>query len=286
MKAIFEKVPLQQEEVCVVEVIRGNSFGCTWHFHPEYELTLTIKGHGHRIVGDNISNLERGDLVFIGPNLSHDWQADPSEVERSVHAIVIQFREDFPGSQSLGSPVFEPMRRLFSRSRVGLRITGRTRDKIAWHMKRMSGEYGLRRFIHLLTVLDVLAHSGECQPICSPSFNPVPNLYDQKRMNRICRYLNANLEKRSRVREIASRMHLSEGTLSRYFRSRTGKSFPKFINELRIGRACRMLAQENLSITEIAFACGFQNLSNFNRQFLKLKKVCPREYRRKLLDQV
>ena len=49
---------------------------------------------------------------------------------------------------------------------------------------------------------------------------------------------------------------------------------------MRIGRACRLLAENELNVTEIAFACGFENLSNFNRQFLRLKGTSPSQFRK------
>jgi len=75
---------------------------------------------------------------------------------------------------------------------------------------------------------------------------------------------------------------LSEGAFSRFFRGHTGKTFPQFLNELRIGRACSLLMEGDLNVTEIAYECGFANLSNFNRQFLRLKGLSPREFRAQL----
>ena len=74
----------------------------------------------------------------------------------------------------------------------------------------------------------------------------------------------------------------SEGAFSRFFREHSGRTFPEFVNQLRIGRACRLLAESEMKITEIALSSGFSNLSNFNRQFLALKAMTPRAFRRQV----
>jgi AraC-like DNA-binding protein len=85
-----------------------------------------------------------------------------------------------------------------------------------------------------------------------------------------------------RLSEAAQLVHLSEGAFSRFFKTHTGKTFPCFVNELRIGRACRLLTETDETITEIAYGCGFANLSNFNRQFLRLRGMSPRSFRQEI----
>ncbi len=74
-------------------------------------------------------------------------------------------------------------------------------------------------------------------------------------------------------------LNLSPDAFGRFFRSRTGKTLPTFVNHLRVGRSCRLLVETDLPVIEVAMRCGFENLSNFNRQFLRLVRQKPREYR-------
>jgi AraC-like DNA-binding protein len=139
----------------------------------------------------------------------------------------------------------------------------------------------LERISGLLSILNTLAHSTELKPIASTGFVPVLESTDQARMKRVWDYINARISGTIDRAQVAREAHLSEGAFSRFFKLRTGKTLPQFINELRIGRACRMLVEDDAKVTDIALGCGFSNLANFNRRFLEITGATPREYRRR-----
>ncbi len=283
MKPIFQRLTGAPEEGFAFKVLRAPGFNCPWHFHDEYELILVQQSRGYRMVGDNLKPLAPGDLVLIGPNLPHIWQNDegsPGQPAR-VQAALIQFGEKLLGDL-LKLPALAPVRDLLKRAALGLEITGHTRQHVSTMMIEMGKLSGLTRIVQLLAILDVLARSHECRQISSPGFTSAPNPFNQDRMNRVCQFINDRLDQPISLREIAELVHLSEGAFSRFFRVHTGKTFPAFVNELRIGRACRLLVETEMNITEVALACGFPNLSNFNRQFLRLKRLTPREFRKRV----
>jgi AraC-like DNA-binding protein len=284
VKPVFEKTPSTQWESFHCEVVRGSSYNATWHFHPEYQLTLVLKSRGHRLVGDNIAPLEPGDLVLVGSNLPHVWQQEAApgrgQAAKAVHAVIVRFLETFLGNDFLEIPEAEPVRALLRRSARGLRITGRTRDAVADKMQHLAETSGLERVAGLLSILHTLAHSKETQPIASAGFLPVLESSDQGRMRRVCDYINAHLTDTIDRTKVATEAHLSVGAFSRFFKLRTGKTLPEYVNELRVGRACRKLAEEDGKVTDLALECGFRNLANFNRRFREITKLTPREYRR------
>src|SRR5664280_1563259 len=121
MKAIFQRLTTEPEEGLAFKAIHSSGFDCPWHVHPEYELIFVIQGHGHRIVGDNISRLSAGDLVLVGPGLPHIWQDEPASGKRaSVYFLLIQFEDKFLGDGLLRLPAMEPLRRLLHRATRGL----------------------------------------------------------------------------------------------------------------------------------------------------------------------
>ena len=270
------------DEGFAFKVVRGHSFDCPWHFHSEYELILIVQSGGYRMVGDHLAPLRSGDLVLVGPNLPHIYQNDeatPGHVP-PVHAVLIQFEETCLGVDLLRLPALGPVRQLFKRAALGLHVTGATRNTVAAMMHKMEGLSGLQRIILFLDILDTLAASRECRPLASTDFAAAGNPFDQERMNRVCQFIHQRLDQTLFRPDLARLVHLSEGAFSRFFRLHTGKTFSEFVNELRIGRACRLLVESEMNVTEIAFACGFSNLSNFNRQFLRRKKTAPTEFRR------
>jgi AraC-like DNA-binding protein len=279
MKPVFEPIPDRESESFWCETIQGPGFGCTWHFHPEYELTLTLRSQGHRVVGDHYATLEPGDLVLVGPNLPHIWQ---NAGRTGVHARVIQFRNDFLGQEFLGRAELVSVRRLLARSWSGLQVTGRTRQRVADRMQELGNKTRYDRLLDLLWILGEISRSRELHPLASAGFHGETDQGDEERMTRIWKFISQRLGEPVYLRDVARISCLSETAFERYFRTRTGRTLVDFLNEMRIGRACRLLAETDRPITEIAFGCGFENLANFNRQFLRRRQVSPRQFRARL----
>jgi len=287
VKPVFQRLTTECEEGILFKEIRSAGFDCPWHAHPEYELILVLQARGYRIVGDNFSRLGSGDLVLVGPGLPHIWQNAPSAGGHDgVHLLLIQFEDKCLGDGLLRIPTMEPLRRLLHRANRGLHVVGKTRARIAGLMKQMAGVKGMERVLLFLQILVALAGSDDCEPIASPGFATGTGDYDQERMDRVFQYLNSQVGKEVRLAEAAQIIHLSAGAFSRFFRVHTGKTFPRFVNELRIGRACSLLMENNLNVTEVAYQCGFLNLSNFNRQFVRLKGLSPTAFRRQFQERV
>jgi transcriptional regulator GlxA family with amidase domain len=171
---------------------------------------------------------------------------------------------------------------MLHRATGGLHIVGMTNDRVTALMRQIAGMKGLDRVVQFLQILAALAGSEDCEPIASASFVADACLFDQERMDRVFQFLNSKVEEPLRLSEAARIVKLREDAFSRFFRTHTSKTFPEFVNELRIGRACSLLMADNLNITEVAYKCGFTNLPNFNRQFRRLKGHSPREFRLQL----
>lgn len=284
MKLFYEKLAVGSDEGFICKTIRTRKFDCLWHFHAEYELILTSRCPGYRMVGDNICHLKAGDLVLMGTSLPHLWHHERAVGERnnSVEIHLIQFEGSFLGEQLMQLPSLLPTRQLLRRASVGLSFTGKTRERVSDLMMQIEGATGLRRLAVFLSILDILASSREYHSIASPGFSPELNPFNQERMNKVIHFINGHMDETISLEDAARLVHLSAGAFSRFFHQHTARTFPAFVNELRIGRACRLLAESEMSITEIAMASGFTNLSNFNRQFLRLKKATPRGFRNQL----
>jgi AraC-like DNA-binding protein len=179
-------------------------------------------------------------------------------------------------------PAMASVRQLFRRAAVGLQFTSRTRDRVENLMHAMAHTTGLRRLVLFLTALEAMATSHEVRSIASAGFATELNPFNQERMAGLLKYINDRIDQPIRLSEVAKLAHMSEGAFSRFFQRHTARTFPAFVNELRVGRACRLLAETEQSITDISLTCGFANLSNFNRQFLRLKRATPSEFRRRI----
>lgn len=285
MKPIYERLaPLAATDVVACERVRGKDFGCQWHFHPELELTLVQSGGTHRWVGDKISPIHTNDLVLLGSNLPHDYRNDPPANTRpkQVNAIVVQFHPEFLGKTWMERSHMNSLKRLFQKAAHGLQITGKTSDDVAELMQQILRSRGLQRVILLLEIFKRLTGgTRDLSPIASPGFSPEIQISDRERMGQISAYLQQHLEEPLYLNEVARHMGMTEVSFSRYFRSRSGKTFPAYLNELRVARICRMLAETDDTISEIALKCGFDSIANFEKQFRRLQQCSPKEYRQR-----
>jgi AraC-like DNA-binding protein len=280
VKALFENIPSESGSSFAYRVYRTTHFPFNWHFHPEIELTLIVRGAGQRFVGDNISPFNEGDLVLLGPDLPHTWMSQPDK-RRASQSVVIQFRWEFLG-QSLfdGAPEMSSTTRLLDRSARGLHFSGPIRDRIARAMEQMEELSPFRRLIKLLESLDDLARAPAPAVLSSEGFRPTLKLDERKRIDAVSIFLNRQFVRPIGLSEAAAVARLSPRAFTRFFRRATGKTFTDYVNELRVGRACQLMLQSDKNISTIAFDAGFGNLSNFNRRFMRIKGVSPRQFRR------
>jgi AraC-like DNA-binding protein len=167
---------------------------------------------------------------------------------------------------------------LLQRASLGLHFTGATRERVRRMMEQMESLQGLPRIIQFLSILDTLAGAQDVRGLASRGFALQPTVLDRERMTRLFHFIHERLDQRILLPELARLAHLSDGAFSRFFHAHTNRTLPQFLNELRVGRACRLLAEGGANVTEVAFACGFNNLSNFNRQFRRLKHTTPRAF--------
>jgi len=281
MKPFRENIEPDQEGSFRVMRFTPPAFTYGWHFHPEIELTYIVAGEGKRLVGDDIANFTPGDLCLLGPNLPHAWLTDMDLVtpDSRSESIVIQFLPDCFGPGVFDRPETRSIARLLQQAERGLQFAGDVRDRVARMMEEMVGQPSFRRMMTLLETLNVLAEADDGEPLSSLGFAPPVSDSDQRRIDAVTRFIIEHLIEPLRLEDAADVAHLSASAFSRFFRRATGKSFVRYVNELRVARACRLLTETEHSITSIAFESGFGNLANFNRRFREIKQLRPREFR-------
>ncbi len=283
MKPHFHKVPVKaQHSFRVSHDVKAN-FGTIWHYHPELELHYVVRGQGVRFIGDNVSNFSAGEILLVGENLPHTWRCNQEyfqeRSELQVEAILIQFRTDCLGRDFLNLDELHAIRLLYERARQGLLIHGETNRKLAGLMRAAVTATPFQRLVTLLSILDVIAQSDELETITSAKAFYQSNELETVRLNNICNYTLANYAQPITLDEIASVANLSVTSFCRYFKLMTHKTYHDFLNEIRISHASRSLIENKKSTEEICFESGFNNLSNFYRNFKRIKGVTPLDYK-------
>ena len=255
----------------------------TWHYHPEFELTWVLRSGGTRFIGDSIEPFHAGDLVLVGPNLPHCWHSETDrEADGAPEAIVLQFRPETFGHDFLDLPEFEPIKRLFRASKRGLQIEGETAREAQTLMRGLFGRKGISRLIGLLDVLRVLAEAeNDLRHLASADYHVTNDITElnRQRIDLIHRHVRQHLGSDINQADVARLVGLTPPAFSRFFRRATGQTFVGFVNILRINEVCRAMLEGSECITSIAMRCGYNNIANFNRQFLAQKGMNPTQYR-------
>jgi AraC-like DNA-binding protein len=287
MKPAVHKVEIPGSKAFVVHYLDDTFFDTNWHFHSEYQLFVVLEGTGTRFIGDNISHFQEGDMVFTGPNIPHLWRNDDiyfhKENNLRVHGVVVYFPENFLGDAILKKDEMHGVRALFEKGRRGLAFHGQTNQEVTWMLKELLELKGVESIVKLLNILNALAESTEYQYISSVGYTNTSKEVDKDRMSDVYNYIMLNFKKNIMLEEVAEIASMSATSFSRYFKARTNKSFSSFVSELRIGYACKQLMEDKNTIAQICYECGYNTLSNFNKQFKEHMHKTPFEYRKEYL---
>jgi AraC-like DNA-binding protein len=279
MKAFFEDIPSKKGDASFVAYAYSvPAFPFKWHYHPEYELTLITEGQGKRLVGDSHESFVPGDLVLIGPDMPHTWVSELQGREPSS-AVVIQFSADFiaPFCQL---PEFLQVKKILASSARGLYFSLPYAHALIQDLRHLPDLEPALRIPALLRILHTLC-TQPCEPLSSPAFVPIRGAENERRFNVICQYVQTHAQEPLHAREAARILHLSESAFCKFFKRVSGKTFSDYVNDVRIGMACRLLLETELPIADIAFQCGFDNLSYFNRVFKSKKHCTPGQHRKR-----
>ena len=279
-----ELIPLDAKASFAFFEFRRPRYDFVWHYHPELELALVLKGDGLRFVGDSIQEFAEGDLVLLGANLPHTWHST-RKPKYQCYSMVIQFLPECLGAGFLQLPEARALLALFQRAHRGLVIRGKTKLAVTEMLISMTRQPigSLQHLNAFISIMTLLAASRELSPLTVAGYQPLLSQAAHRRINQVLKAIQENGGEIPGQQELAASLRLSPQAFSRFFKRCIGKTFIQYVTELRIGRVCRELMETDASITAIAYGAGFNNLSNFNEQFRKLKRMTPSEYRRKVL---
>ena len=273
-------------------VIKGDDIAWNnpWHYHPEIELLYCIKGKGTNFIGNAIRTIEVGELLLLGKNLPHTRQRDVryyiENPDEKPESVVVQFRDDFLGDHFFELKEFAHVGKLFEEAKVGLKFYGSTLAVVARKLETIKSLNTTSAILELLSILDHLARSTEFEHLNSINYvSDAHEKYSQK-INRVYHYTIEHFREPISLAQVAGLTNHSPAAFCRYFKTRTRKSYFEYLTEIRIAYACERLMEGNLDVTHVCFASGFNNLSNFHKQFKKVMGLTPSEYRYKSLRKV
>jgi AraC-like DNA-binding protein/quercetin dioxygenase-like cupin family protein len=262
------------------EKVIAEKFGWDYHFHPEYEIVCVLNGSGTRHVGRTFSRYEHGDLVFLGPNLPH---AGFGLNAHGLHEeIVIQIKEDVFNQSILTRPEMAAIRSLLDKVKYGVCFSGATKEKVTMKLRRLLKLSPFDKYMELLSILQIMATSGEYVLLNQDLKISSSIAKNNHRLQNIFNYVEEHFSEEMEIKKVASIANLSVPSFCNYFRKIMNTTFTDFVNQYRIQRACSLL-QEERTIYETCFECGFNNVAYFNKVFKQITRKTPSEFKKEKL---
>lgn len=280
---MLEDTPLTDADCLSVFVRVKEEFNFPLHIHNEFELNFILNAQGaQRIVGDSVEIIDDMELTFItGSSLEHAWQTHQCTT-KEIKEITIQFHPDIIGDNLLRKNSFQHINKLLSDAKLGVTFGRETikaiQPKIEYLAEKSTG------FDAVLTLLDILhelSMSPNIRILASRSFSTQTIDSRSRRIDKVYAFIEKNYQQTINLIDVAELVGMSEVGFCRFFKQRTGKTFIESLNETRLAHATSLLINTTQTVSEICFASGYNNLSNFNRLFLKRKKCTPSELREK-----
>jgi YesN/AraC family two-component response regulator len=256
-----------------------SKFDFPLHFHEEFELNFIENAKGaKRIVGDNIETIDNMELVLVGSNIPHGWFTHECQSE-NVHEVTIQFHRDLFDEKFLNRNQMSFIRSMLERSFRGISFAPETIKNIKPRLLELSKTSGFSSVMELLSILHDLSVSRNMKTLTTLTFANEQTTYESRRIEKAFEYMRNNYEKEISLDDIAKIVNMTVVSFSRFIKKRTGKTFIDSLNDIRLGHASRLLIDTRLSIAEVSYRCGYNNLSYFNRIFKKKHNYTPKEFR-------
>jgi AraC-like DNA-binding protein len=256
-----------------------------WHYHPEFELLYIERGFGTQFIGDSIKPFEEGDVLLVGSNLPHYWRCDDIYFQEnsklSVKATVAHFKDTFWGTDFLDLPENSLIKEVLFKSKRGLQLSSKIASEVGAKLKQMLEAEGPEKIILLLQALTIIGRNiKSTQELSSSGFVPLVETKETERLNQVYTFTYNNFGRKISLEEIASQACMSTHSFCRYFKSHTRKTYSQFLQEVRIGYACKLLIENKLTIAEICYNCGFNNFTNFYKSFKAITGKTPNRYQK------
>lgn len=261
-------------------------FPVNWHYHSELELVLKVESCGEMIVGNYVGSFHDGNLFLLGENLPHYWKNNEAYYQANdlkAVSVVAHFEKNFLGDGFFNVPEMQAIDAMFKRAKRGIYFGQEITKYVKPKIEDMLQSSGFNRIIAFLDILNVLALSNDYTLLATEGFTHDISLQQSEPLKKVYEYVMTNFKDEISQTVVASKVGMNISAFSRFFHKSTKKTFTQFVNEVRLSYACRLMLENEMNISQIAYESGYRNLSNFNTQFKFVFKKNPTEYKATLL---
>ncbi|MCH7401315.1 AraC family transcriptional regulator [Belliella kenyensis] len=287
-KIISFQIPKSNKEFVRFQIDSRKHFYEKLHQHPQWQLTLVVEGKGQLMVGDYLGRFGPGDMFLFASNMPHVFRSDAAYFEESNEKLSISYTLFFDfevfGPSLLELDELSELGKWVSQVKGSYKVLNETKEILGEEMLHFKGVKGLEKLLRALKILKLLKDSPNLTNLNQYISERDYTETEGKRMGKVMNYILTKSHTGIELSEVADMAHLSKEAFCRFFKDRTGKTFTAFLSQVRVHQASQLLMESDLSIAQIAYQSGFQNLSYFNRVFKRIQGESPKEYRLRRLS--
>jgi len=288
MKAELRPLTSTPDRSFLIRTDIGQNLVNNWHYHPETELLFIKKSSGTWLIGDHIGHFQSGDIVLIGPDLPHCFRHEKKYTMKNARTtgetICIKFLPEIFGNVFLNLPEMKTIKKVLSESSCALRLYGKSKMTISKIIDKILTAPPGKKMIHLLSILEAIAEYKEFTTLSSKGFMQSHDESDKERIKAIFEFTFNHYRDKITINDLASLVNMTRESFCRYFKAKTKKTYSRFLMEVRIGSACRLLVENELNVAGISYECGYNNISHFNHQFKFITGKKPLQYKREAMS--
>ena len=286
MKYILKEItPLGKNDLFIANYWPDNQMDFPLHFHEDYELNLTLNVRGKRILGNLVEDFTEKDLVITTPNVLHCYKRDDAFLNTRCEVVVIQFPKELPSWGIFDTDQLRDIRNMLCQPAPGLKFSEETAEAVRERLLRLPTVEGFEGVQLFLDILHELACADRTQVELIGVQSSDSSFPHSRRINRIVQFVEKNYNRKISLEDVGEQVGMSASSVSRFFKKRR-HNFWDYLNGFRIDRAAQMMIETEHTISEISYACGFNNISNFNRVFRERIGTTPSDYRNKFKESI
>ncbi|MEO6837830.1 MAG: AraC family transcriptional regulator [Ginsengibacter sp.] len=288
MKPTLRKSIPEVESSFVIRRDIGSKMKNSWHYHDECELLYIKRSCGVWLIGDYEGHFESGDIIFLGSGIAHSFRHDykytTEEESEQGEVLVTLFLPEIFGETFLNLPEIKGIKDLLQLSKRGIKMKGTTKENIGIIMEEMFQSLKGRKLINLLDILQLITERNEYEILATIGYSCDNEKLNNDRLNLIIQFTYYNYYRQIAIEEVASLVNMSIQYFCCFFKQKTKKTYIQFLMEVRIGKACKLLIEDDMHSAEVGYICGYNSISHFNHQFKIIKNKSPLEFKRSCLN--
>jgi AraC-like DNA-binding protein len=261
------------------------------HRHHEIQLTWIQKGEGTLVAENNMHSFASGEIYWLGANQPHVFKSEPKffnpKSKKLSEALTIFFNPQGLLESLFDLPELRNIKQFFQQHSAGFKLPGNKVLEVSNLMLKIKKENGAVQMIHFLELLKIISGLKTLAPLsASVQTRPYSELEGLK-IGGIYDYIIQRYDKAIALEDVVAQAHMTPQAFCRYFKKHTRHTFISFLNEVRINKACKQLTDGDYEcIAAVAYTCGFNSVTSFNRVFKTVTKLSPSEYINRYLKNI